>query len=337
MIGAKFFGKHDVRVDHYPEPEPGPRDVMVRVRASGVCGTDVHVYEGEVPLAKFPVIPGHEFCGVVERVGATVADVSPGDRVAVEPNLFCGQCHYCRTGRKHFCENWAAVGLTFDGGFAELAVVPRQAVYQMPERLSFEAGAFFEPVACVLHGLERAGVQPGDEVVVLGAGSIGLLFVQLLKRRGAAKVLAADLDDHKLELAEKLGADATTNPSAADLREVVAEFTGGHGADVVVDAAGVPQLTLPLVRPTGRILWFGVPPEGEEISIRPFDVYRREITIVGSFTNPDTNEAALRLLPRLDVEPLVTTPFSDLNQLEGTIRRISAREPGLVKAQWRPA
>ncbi|MHA1731873.1 MAG: zinc-dependent alcohol dehydrogenase family protein [Promethearchaeota archaeon] len=333
MRGAKFFGKHDVRVADYPVPDLGARDVLVKVKASGVCGTDIHVYEDEVPLANLPVIPGHEFAGVVEEVGSGVADVSVGDRVAVEPNLFCGECHFCRTKKKHFCENWQAVGLSVDGGFAEFARVPRQAVYQIPTDLSFEEAAFFEPVACVLHGIERTHLQPGDTVALVGAGSIGLLFTQLLRVVGAGKVIVADLDARKLSLAADLGADVVVNSSQEDLRTRVLEETGSRGADVVIDAAGVPQLTLGLVKTTGTILFFGVPPENYQMSLKPFDIYRRELTIVGSFTNPYTNEAALRLIPRINVGRLVTHRVTDLGDLEGAIVGLRDKAPGMIKVQ----
>ncbi len=241
MKAAKFFGKHNIRVAEYPTPDPGASEVLVRVKASGVCGTDVHVYEDEVPLAKLPVIPGHEFSGVVETVGAAISDVRAGDRVAIEPNLFCGQCHFCRTQKKHFCENWRAVGLSMDGGFAEYAAVPRQAIYAMPERLEFAEAAFFEPTACVLHGIERSGLQPGQTVVLIGAGSIGLLYVQLLSLSGAGKVIVADLDPAKLKLAKGFGADVCINSGEEKLAERVREETRQLGADVVIDAAGVPQ------------------------------------------------------------------------------------------------
>jgi len=336
MLAAKFLGRRDLRIDDYPVPEIGNNELLVRVATCGICGTDIHIYEGEVPLAKLPVIPGHEFCGRIEKVGSAVTDIAVGDTVVIEPNLFCGQCHYCRTGKKHFCVNWAAVGVTRDGGFAEFAAVPRQAVYRMPENLSFKKGAFFEPVACVLHGIERAGVLPGDSVVLCGAGSIGLLFIQLLKRVGAGQVIVSDVDPVKLEVARELGADAAVNPAEADLKTAVMERTDGFGAEIAVDASGSPEAISALfeiVQHTGSILLFGVSPENAQIKVRPFDIYRRELAIVGSFTNPYTNEAAVNLLNDVEVDRIVTHRIHLENLLEDGIDAIREKRAGVIKVQ----
>ncbi len=309
MRGAKFFAKHDVRVADYPDPTPGPRDAIVRVKASGICGTDVHVFEDEVPLAKLPVIPGHEFAGEIVKVGNELKEFKPGDRVAIEPNLFCGKCHFCRTARKHFCENWMAVGLSIDGGFAEFCRVPEQALYRIPDNLSFNQAAFFEPAACVLHGIERSNLQSGETAVVFGAGSIGLLYVQLLKRRGASKVILAEIDPAKREFAKSFGADMILDSKEPDFKAKVKEQTNGYGPDVVYDAAGsvvVLQIALEIVQTGGRIIVFGVPPAEAQWPLKPFDIYRREISLIGSFTNPYTNEAALQLLPSLQVDSIVS-------------------------------
>ncbi len=309
MHGAKFFAKHDVRIADYPDPSPNPRDAIVRVKASGICGTDVHVFEGEVPLAKMPVIPGHEFAGEIVKVGSDLKGFKVGDRVAIEPNLFCGKCHFCRTARKHFCENWMAIGLSIDGGFAELCRVPEQALYRMPDNLSFNQAAFFEPAACVLHGIERSNLQSGETAIVFGAGSIGLIYIQLLKRRGASKVILAEIDPAKREFAKQFGADLILDPKVPDFKTKVKDQTGGYGPDIVYDAAGsitVLQTALDIVQTGGRIIVFGVPPADAQWPLKPFDIYRREISLIGSFTNPYTNEAALQLLPSLQVDSIVS-------------------------------
>jgi len=326
MRGAKFFGKHDVRVAEYPDPTPGPQDAIVRVKASGICGTDVHVYENEVPLAKLPVIPGHEFAGEIVSVGTKLAGFQPGDRVAIEPNLFCGKCHFCRTARKHFCENWMAVGLSMDGGFAELCRVPGQALYQMPDNLSYSQAAFFEPAACVLHGIERSALQSGETAVVFGAGSIGLLYIQLLRRRGASKVILAEIDPAKRDFARQFNPDAILDPKSPDFKDTVKDLTGGYGPDVVYDAAGsvmVLQTALEIVQTGGRIIVFGVPPAEAQWSLKPFDIYRREISLIGSFTNPYTNEAALQLLPALQVDSIVSAHIK-VDQIVEYIQRLQA-------------
>jgi 2-desacetyl-2-hydroxyethyl bacteriochlorophyllide A dehydrogenase len=336
MLAAKFLGRRDARIDDYPVPKIEDNELLVRVATCGICGTDIHIYEGEVPLATLPVIPGHEFCGRIEEVGTAVTDLALGDAVVVEPNLFCGQCHYCRTGKKHFCVNWAGVGVTRDGGFAEFAAVPRQAVYAMPEWLSFKKGSFFEPVACVLHGIERAGLLPGDSVVLCGAGSIGLLFVQLLKRAGAGQVIVSDFDPVKLDVARDLGADIAVNPAEADLKEVVMERTAGFGAEIAIDATGSPEAIsslFELAQQTGKILLFGVSAETAQIKVRPFDIYRRELTIVSSFTNPYTNEASLSLLGDIEVDKIVTHRIGLENLLRDGIDAIREKRTGVIKVQ----
>ena len=327
----------DLKLMEIADPEPGPGEMLVNVKASGICGTDVHVYEGEVPLAKLPVVPGHEFSGIVETVGDDIIDISPGDRVAIEPNLFCGYCHFCRNAKKHFCENWGAVGLTQDGGFAEKAIIPRQAAYMLPGNVDFKAGAFFEPVACVLHGIERSGVQAGDSAVVLGAGSIGLIYLQILKAMGVRNVIISDIDDSKLAIANKLGASAIYNPLNDDLIKEVQDITGGFGAEVVIDAAGSEKSllqTFELVQDTGTIVIFGVPPEKVRLPIRMYDIYRRELSIVGSFTNPYTNERALRLLDNNSVNfnDIVTHEIK-LNAVEETMVKMRDKTETVIKAQ----
>lgn len=339
MEAITIKAKRTLELGDVPGPVPVSGEVLVRVKASGICGTDVHVYEGEVPLAKFPVIPGHEFCGVVESLGPGVEekDVAVGDRVAIEPNLFCGRCHYCRNAKKHFCENWGAVGLTKSGGFAELCTVPLQAVYKMAPSLSFKQGAFFEPVACVLHGIERSGVRPGDSVVLQGAGSIGLIYVQVLKAIGVKTVIVSDMDDAKLDVAKRLGASAIVNASTGNLVETVMDITGGVGVEVAIDAAGAPasiSSCFDVVQDTGTIVIFGVPPEDTRLPVNLFDVYRRELTIVGSFTNPYTNEQALDVLAagQVDVGPVVTHEIG-LADVEETMLKIRDRKDAVIKAQ----
>ncbi|MHA1679823.1 MAG: zinc-dependent alcohol dehydrogenase family protein [Promethearchaeota archaeon] len=329
--------RHELELADIDIPKVREDELLVRVKASGVCGTDVHVYEGEVAIAKLPVVPGHEFSGVIEEVGKKIVDIPTGTRVAIEPNLFCGYCHFCRQAKKHFCENWQAVGLTRNGGFSEYVAVPRQAVYPISDAVSFEQGAFFEPVACVLHGIERSGVKPGESVTIMGAGSIGLLYVQILKAMGIKNIISSDIDPKKLEIARKLGATITVNPLHDDVEKIVKDVTGGFGAEVVIDAAGARESlsqSFSLVQDTGTIVVFGVPAESMELPVKMFDIYRRELSIVGSFTNPYTNEQALRMLSTgaINIEDIVTH-FISLNEVEATVKKIRDRTESVIKAQ----
>ncbi|MHA1792747.1 MAG: zinc-dependent alcohol dehydrogenase family protein [Promethearchaeota archaeon] len=337
MKAVIIKGKRDLEVKDLDVPKIKAGEVLVKVKASGICGTDVHVYEDEVPLAKLPVVPGHEFSGIIEKVGEQINDFTEGDRIAIEPNLFCGHCHFCRNAKKHFCENWGAIGLTQNGGFEEFVAVPRQALYRMENNLSFTVGAFFEPTACVLHGIERSGAKPGDTVVVLGTGSIGLIYIQLLKFMGIKNVIASDIDSEKLAIAKELGANVTINPLEEKLVPRVKEQTDGFGADVVIDAAGVEQTltqTFDLVQDTGTIVIFGVPPEKLKLPVKMFDIYRRELTIVGSFTNPYTNEQALKILStgKIKFDKILTHKIS-LDDVEETIINIREKKEKVIKAQ----
>jgi threonine dehydrogenase-like Zn-dependent dehydrogenase len=313
MKAARFIDVGKIEIKDEPIPTPGPDDIVIKVKNSGICGTDLHIYKGEVKgLVKPGTVLGHEFAGVVEQVGQNVKTYHVGDNVAIEPNLFCGACHFCRNAKKHFCENWAAIGLTYDGGFQEYCSVPATAAYPMPKNLEFKNAAFFEPMACVLHGIERARVKVGEFVVLQGAGGIGQLYIQALKNLGVAKIIVSDIDEDKLRLAKKFGATTTVNVQKEKLVDVVKSETNGIGAQVLIDAAGL-LTTIPtafeVLENTGRVVIFGVPPEGKKVEISPYDIYRRELEIIGSFTNPYTNEAALEMLAKVNIDPILTNPI----------------------------
>ena len=190
MKSAVFYGKHDLRIEETPIPQPGERDVLIQVKACGVCGTDVHIYEGDKGAAEVtpPTILGHEFSGVVAAVGGKVKKFRPGERVCIDPNCYCGACDFCREGEVHFCENMIGYGTTVNGGFAEYCAVKESQVYRLGDHTSFEQGAMAEPAACCLHGIDLCGIRPGQQVVVIGGGMIGLLMVQLSRLAGASKV-----------------------------------------------------------------------------------------------------------------------------------------------------
>ena len=209
MKSAVFYGKHDLRVEESAKPAVGRRDVLINVKACGVCGTDVHIYEGDKGAADVtpPTILGHEFAGVVEAVGSDVAGFKPGDRVCIDPNHPCGCCEPCRDGINHYCEHMTGYGTTVNGGFAEYCSVDMQQVYKLGDHTSFEQGAMTEPVACCLHGIDMCNIKPGSTVVVIGGGMIGLLMMQLAKNAGATKVVLLEPVESKREVALKLGAD----------------------------------------------------------------------------------------------------------------------------------
>lgn len=321
MKAARFIDVGKIEIKEEPTPKPKSDEILVKVKASGICGTDLHIFQGEIKgLVKVGTVLGHEFAGEIIQTGSAVKNFQPGDKIAVEPNLFCGQCHYCRNAKKHFCQSWSAIGLSRDGGFAEYCTIPASAAYIMPKGLEFKNAAFFEPMACVLHGIERARIKVGETIVVQGAGSIGQLYIQALKRLGACKIIVADIDDAKLSLARQFGAHVSVNVKKESLIDVVKAETNGMGAQVMIDSAGlltsIPT-ALKVLENTGRVVIFGVPPEGKSVEIIPYDIYRREIEIIGSFTNPYTNEAALEILADINVEPIITNPI----KLDGLIEK----------------
>jgi threonine dehydrogenase-like Zn-dependent dehydrogenase len=336
MKAVKFVEPHKFSLVETSIPSPGENEILIKNKASGVCGTDVHIYSGDVKgLAAPGTVLGHEFAGIIEKVGPNVKGFSEGEHIAVEPNLYCGRCHYCRNAKKHFCENWKAVGLAIDGGFQEYTKIPLQAAYKMPKGLAFKNAAFFEPLACVLHGIERAHVSPGETVVLQGAGSIGLLYIQALKKVGATTIIVSEIDEKKQQLAKQFGATTVINPKVEPIKDVVMAETNGIGANVFIDAAGLINtipIAIPVLENSGRIVIFGVPPEFQKIEISPYDIYRREIQIIGSFTNPYTNEAALKMLKEIDVDPIISHPIG-LADLEESIKKIHNREPGIIKVQ----
>ncbi|MHA1340766.1 MAG: zinc-dependent alcohol dehydrogenase family protein [Promethearchaeota archaeon] len=338
MIAARFNGPFKIDIKEEDIPKLNDDEILVKIKASGICGTDHHIFKGEIKgLVKMGTVLGHEFCGIIEKIaekGEHLKELNEGDRVAIEPNLFCGACHYCRNAKKHFCKNWSAIGLSRDGGFAEYCAVPASAVYKMPKGLDFQSAAFFEPMACVLHGIERSRIKVGETVIVQGAGSIGLLYTQALSNLGVDKIIVSDVDQEKLKLAKQFGATSIVNVNNEDLIEVVKSETDGEGAQVFIDAAGLLSTistALKTLENTGRILIFGVPPEGQKTEIIPYEIYRREIEIIGSFTNPYTNEAALKLLKKINTKPIITNPIKLKSLVEDGLNQIG--KPGVIKVQ----
>ena len=306
-------------------PSVKPGEALVKVHACGVCGTDIHIYEGVMPWARLPLIPGHELSGVVVEVGEAVSSLEPGDKVAVDPNITCGVCRYCRRGRRNLCPNLEAIGVTTSGGFAEYVVAPASQLYKVPKGLSLEEAAFAEPVSCCVHGFTRLSIQPGDDVLIIGAGPIGLIHLQLAKRCGAGKVVVAEVNEKRLKLASELGADLTVNPSEERLSERVRLFLSGKGVEAAIDAAGgsAPlDLALSCLEPGGRLLVFGVASEKDIWKIKPYDLYKRELTIIGSFINPYEMDGALNLLASgaVDVKPLISHVIG-LDSLEKALKR----------------
>ncbi len=332
MKALVFPGVEQAEVQEVPVPSPAEHEVLVKVKASGICGTDLHMYEGEF-WAEFPVIPGHEFAGEIVECGKAVERWKVGDRVAVDPNVMCHKCEFCWEHIKQHCLNRKSIGVTRNGGHAEYCAVPQDQLLPVPDSLSWQEAAFCEPVACCIHGIDRAEIKPGMRVVILGGGAIGLILAQLARNAGASKVIVSEPLAAKRELALSLGVDVVVDPLHEDLKEVVFSETD-HGAEVVIEAVGKPETAayaLELVRNYGLVLFFGVNKPDATIPVSPYDVYLREITIRGSFTNPYTNSRSLRLIDsgRVQVAPLVKKRFTLDEAVEALL---SLKAPDSVKS-----
>ena len=328
MKGTFFLGASHTPVFETRDitlPKPAPREVLIRVQACGVCGTDVHIYHGEKGSAEVnpPVILGHEFSGIAEAVGDAVTAIRPGDHVTVDPNMYCGICTPCRMGRKQNCEHLSALGVTQNGGFAEYCLAPQTQCFRVDPSLSFEAAAMVEPLACAIHGMDLANVRPGQTVLIIGGGPIGLLMIQLARLSGAARVLLSEPLSLRRELGVRLGVDGAVDPTAEDLIQSIRNYSGREGADVVIECVGRENTAAQAVEaaaPGGTVLLFGVPGPDARLSLPLFDVYKKELTIRGSMINPDTHQRAVELLNsgRLDADSLITHHYFT-DQLEEAI------------------
>ena len=272
-------------------------EVLVKIESCGLCGTDLHIVEG-TSRSSPPVVLGHEYAGFVTDPGTNPRGIHEGAHVAVDPNIPCGRCPYCRRGLVHLCTGLRALGVDIDGGMAEYSIVPAAQLYAIPRGLTAEESMFIEPVSCAVHGMDRAGVRTGDTVVILGGGTIGLVMLQLVRHGGAAAVIVSEPLAHKRNIAAGLGASLVIDPLGGALRQAVMDTTG-IGADVVIDCAGTPataRAAIELARRGGVVVFFGVCPIGETIPLEPNDVYFRELTIMGSYVNPHTFSRAISLL-----------------------------------------
>lgn len=273
-------------------PRPKEMEVLVKVKAAGLCGSDFHIYHGTYP-AKYPLIPGHEFSGVIEETGSGVTDWKPGQRVTVDPNIYCNSCYYCLRDQKNMCECAEALGVTMPGGFGEYVVVPVKQLYELPDSVSFEEGALAEPLACVVYGMKRLQPGFGGKAVIFGAGPMGLLFLKALRAGGVSSAAVVDVEPERRKAAENLGAAA----SYASIDELKRDYP--RGLDIVVDATGNPQVIQQMFQTAARrakILQFGCAPDTAFASISPYEIYNNDWEYIGTKTAVFTYEQALDLL-----------------------------------------
>jgi len=325
MKASYFLGDKKFEVRDLPLPEIGEQDVLVRVAACGVCGTDVHIYHGSKGSTdvKPPVVLGHELAGEVEKIGSQVTTVKPGDHVTIDPNIYCGKCHFCQIGKKQMCQNLYAIGVNRDGGFAQYCVAPETQCYQLDKEVPLKYGAMTEPLACCVHGIDRAGIRQGDTVCVIGGGAIGLLMIQLAKLSGASKVILSEPVAMRREIGKKVGAWACVDPIHEDIKERLKELLGTEGVDVVIECVGTSVAAEQAFLAADRgatILLFSVPKPESIYSLHLEEVFQKELTILGSMINPDTHGRAAALINSgvLKLEPIITHSFS-VEQVEEAI------------------
>ncbi len=319
MKAVRLEAVGSIALREVDKPDIGPDELLVRVEACGVCGTDRHLFHGEFPC-KPPVTPGHEFSGIVEAIGTSVSGFAVGDRVTGDPNIACGRCAHCHAGRVNLCSNLRAIGIHRDGGFAEYLALPQKQAFVLPAGLKPTHGAFCEPLGCCLHGVDLAEIGPGSSVVVLGGGVIGLLTVQLARLAGAKTIILSTRQASRRALARDLGATATVDPTAGDVVDAIAGPAGlaPGGVDVVFECAGVRETveqSMRLARAGGTIVIVGVTPQGMKAEFEPFDLLFRELRVLGSFLNPYTHRRAAELIASgaIEVDRLISrqVPLED--------------------------
>jgi L-iditol 2-dehydrogenase len=319
-------------------PLVGPDDVLVAVAACGICGSDVHGYDGSSGRRIPPIVMGHEAAGVVAETGANVSQFRVGDRVTFDSTIFCGKCHVCRSGNVNLCASRRVLGVSCaeyrqPGAMADFAIVPHQIIYPLPDSLPFEHAILAEPVAVALHAVRRLQIAPGDRAVVVGSGMIGLLVIQALRFAGCVDVTAIDLDDGRLRLAAELGASITINAAHEEPVAKVLALTGDRGVDVALEVVGNGRAlatAIGCVRRGGQVVLVGnVTPE---VPLPLQAVVTREITLLGSCASAGEFPQAIELIGggKINVEPLLSAvaPLADGPQW---FERLYAREPGLMK------
>ncbi len=286
---------------------------MLKIAYSGICGSDLHAYQGKHPFIDLPATPGHEFSGYIEAVGEGVTGFTKGQRVTVEPSLVCGKCYLCKTGRYNICESLRVMGCQGDGAMADYFVVPADKVVAIPDNLSLKHAALVEPMAVGVHAVRRSKIQVGSNVVILGAGTIGLGILQVAKMAGAKRIVVTDLIDDRLELAKQLGATRVINPKKEDPVKTLLTEKPYEGWDVIFEAVGIEttiRQALDIVRKGGQVVVVGV--FGDETKVIMGNVQDRETEIIGTlmYLRRDFSDAVDYIASgQVQVEPLITSIF----------------------------
>ena len=309
MKAIMFHKLNDMTLETVPIPQPEGNQVLIKVKACGICGTDPHILHGVWP-GGFPLIPGHEASGEVVELGAAVKSLKIGDRVTVDPNVSCGYCEFCQKGEVHFCKNLKPFGVFAPGGFAEYAVIAETHAIKIPDNMTYEEAAMLEPAACCLRGAQMAKYKTGCSVLVLGVGAIGNMNMQFARNCGASMIIVSDPIAGRRELALQLGADYAIDPMTQDLYSEVNKLLP-DGPDVILECAGKTLLVEEAIKHVSRggtVIAFGVCPADEYAKFSPAYINDNEITICGSYNNPFTQFPSIQAISsgRINVKPLIS-------------------------------
>jgi D-arabinitol dehydrogenase (NADP+) len=296
-------------------PVCGRNQVLIRVKSCGICKTDVHIHHGSF-ISKFPLIPGHEFAGVIEKLGNDVTGFKKGDRVVADNTVLCGECYFCRKDQPLYCENFYSLGVNGPGGFAEYVAVNQDKVFSISDRLSFDEAAFAEPTACAVHGMDMIDVKLGDDVLLFGSGPTGIILAQLLKSGGAGNIVVAAPTKFKLDLVAELGIGQTVQIDRNDplIHEKRIKELCPRGFDIVIDATGaapVVERCVKYAKRGAKIVIYGVCDEKEQIRLSPYEIFAKELKIIGSFAQTHCFDRALKYLENglVKVNKLITHQF----------------------------
>ncbi|CAN7580066.1 alcohol dehydrogenase catalytic domain-containing protein [Caballeronia sp. LjRoot34] len=335
LVAPRQFELRDV-----PVPECGTGDVLVKVERCGICGTDLHIYHGNYSLDRLPLIPGHEFSGTIAEMGSSVSGLHIGQAVTADINLGCRSCFYCRKNEILNCTKMVQIGIHVDGGMAEYVRVPAHAVVPLPAAMSLQEGAMVEPLSCIVRAFRKSQLRLAESVLVIGAGPIGQMHLQLALRAGAAPVIVVEPNVQRAQLAKELGADVVIS-DASQVDAAVRAATDGRGVDVAIESVGSPELyekAFTLIRPGGRVIAFGLAKPGQTFRISALDFVLREQGLQGSVAGmgDDMREAATLLgYKRIDVAPFLTTIYR-IDDVEHAFARL-AEDKSVLKIQLQVA
>lgn len=328
MKSAVFYGKRDIRVEEREIPKAGEGEVVIKVMACGVCGSDVHIFEGDQGSTETvpPLVQGHEFSGIVTEVGSGVDNCRIGDRVCVDPADNCNECYYCSSGMMGHCEHMGAVGTNRDGGFSQYCKVKARLIHHLADDVSFIEGAMAEPLACCIHGADRSSIKVGDNVVIYGGGMIGLLLLQLAFLKGASRVVLVEPVREKREAARRLGASLVIDPVKCDVKQTLAA-NGLEHIQVVIETCGLRKTSeeaMDIADRQGTVILFAVSAVDAVVSLKTYQLFQKELTVKGSYCSPYAMGRAVEMLNAHRID--VTSMLGGTESLEGVAKVLSSPE-----------